>query len=121
SLVPLFAGEQFHRDKPLAWDYFNSLGEPKAAMRIGDFVILGHRVAPEIETYHRRENVNPMTMPIIKASELGRFELYDLRTDLTQTNDLATRQQERLAKYSQLLVDRHRDVRDEGPVWEFDD
>ncbi|MGC1272842.1 MAG: sulfatase-like hydrolase/transferase [Planctomycetaceae bacterium] len=119
SLVPLFAGERFAREKPLAWDYFNSLGDPKAVMRIDDYVVLGHRIAPDAETNHTRENVSPRTMEVIKAAQLGEFEMYDLRTDRAQTNDLATRQRDRLERYSRLLVDRHREVRDEGPVWKF--
>lgn len=119
SLVPLLAGEPFRREKPLMWDYFNSLGDPKAVIRIDDFAVLGHRISPDVETYHRRENVSPTTMPVIKASELGNFEMYDLRIDRAQTNDLASRQRDLLERYSRLLVDRHREVREEGPTWEF--
>ena len=119
SLLPLLAGEAFRRTKPLAWDYFNPLGDPTAAMRIGDYMILGHRVFPEIETHHRRENVSPLTMPIIKSSTLGNFELYDLRTDRAQTNDFATRHPDQLEEFSQRLSRHHREVREEGPTWEF--
>ena len=121
SLLPLFAGDPFRREKPLAWDYFNSLGDPKAVMRIGDFTILGRRVSPDAETNHTRENVSPRTMPVIKAARLGKFELYDLRTDRAQTNDLATRHRDQLEKFSQRLTRHHRGVREEGPVWEFPD
>lgn len=119
SLVPLLAGQPFERAKPLSWDYFNGLGEPKAAMRVGDYVVLGKRATPDVETRDVGGNVGPRTMPLIKSERLGRFELYDLRADVGQTHDLAVERPDLLDKYSRVLVLKHREVRDEGPVWEF--
>ncbi|HEX6984169.1 MAG TPA: sulfatase-like hydrolase/transferase, partial [Planctomycetaceae bacterium] len=76
SLVPLLAGEPFERERPLSWDYYNALGGPKAAMRVGDLSVLAKRATPDVETVDRRGgNVGPQTMPVIKSETLGGFEL----------------------------------------------
>jgi arylsulfatase A len=119
SLVPLLAGEPLERAKPLSWDYFNALGGAKAAMRIGNYSIIGKRATPNVETLDRQGNVGPRTMPVIKSETLGGFELYDLKSDIGQKHDLAAERPDLVEKYSRLLADKHREVRDEGPTWEF--
>lgn len=122
SLVPLLAGGKFERSTPLSWDYFNALGEAKAAMRIGDYSILGKRASPAVETVDRKGgNVSPATMPVIKSETLGGFELYDLPADVGQKRDLAAQRLELVAKYGKLLADKHREVREEGHTWTFPD
>lgn len=119
SLVPLLAGKPFERSKPLVWDYFNAIDGPKAAMRIDDHVLIGQRTFPHGIRTEGRGNVDPQTMPVIKAERIGRFELYNLRNDLGQKHDLATEKANLVEKLSPILVERHREVREEGPVWAF--
>jgi arylsulfatase A len=119
SLVPLLAGRPFERAKPLSWDYFNALGGPKAVMRIGDYTVLGKRASPKVETKDGQGNVSPKTMPIIKSETLGGFELYDVQADVGQTHDLAAERPDLVEKYAKHLAAKHREVRDEGPTWEF--
>jgi arylsulfatase A len=116
SFVPLLSGKEFARKKPLYWDYYAALGKPKAAMRVGDWMVLGHRSGPEVPL---GRNVNPKSMKVIKSARLGPFELYNLRDDPEQKVDLAARRPEKLAELSRLLIERHREVQKEGPVWTF--
>lgn len=119
SLVPMLAGESLERQEPLVWDYYNAIDGPKAAMRIGDYVLIGKRTFPQVVTMPGRGNVSPETMPVIKTERIGEFELYNLREDLGQKYDLAAEKGDFIEKYSPQLVERHREVREEGPVWEF--
>lgn len=119
SLVPLLAGERLDRRKPLYWSYVNALGKPKAAMRIGDYMILGARVGHEAEGEPNWGNINPFTMAVIKTERLGDFELYNLAEDIGQADNLAESQPDRLEKYARMLVERHRKVVADGPTWEF--
>ncbi|MDQ3332416.1 MAG: hypothetical protein M3552_17505, partial [Planctomycetota bacterium] len=100
---------------------FNALGGAKAVMRLGDFTLLAKRAAPDVETTDGRgnPNVSPVTMPIIKTETLGGFELYDVTNDIGQTHDLAASKPDFVAKHAPQLVKKHREVRDEGPTWEF--
>lgn len=120
SLVPLLTGQSFERKKPLYWDYFNALGGPKAVMHIGNFTLLAKRESPEIETTDGRGNVSPETMPVIKSETLGGFELYDVKADVGQKNDLASSNKDFVGSHAAQLVKKHHEVRDEGPTWEFE-
>ena len=116
SAVSVLAGQPVQRARPLYWHYYRALGVPKAAMRIGDWMILGHRAAGP-DTPGR--NVEPASMAVIAAEELTQFELYNLKSDLAQQHDLAEANSQRLQEMRKLLVARHREVRDEGVKWEF--
>ena len=120
SLVPLLTGRPFERKKPLYWDYFNALGGPKAVMHLGDYTLLAKRETPQTATTDGRENVSPITMPIIKSERLGGFELYNVKDDIGQQHDLAGAMVEFVKQHGPKLVKKHREVRDEGPTWDFD-
>ena len=116
NAVAILDGEPVQRPRPLYWHYYRALGVPKAAMRIGDWMILGHRAAGP-ETPGR--NVDPASMAVIAAEELAGFELYNLKSDLAQQHDLADQEPQRLQEMRKTLVARHREVREEGVRWTF--
>ena len=114
SLTPLFKGEDIIRETPLFWFFYRV--KPAAAMRHGDWVILGYLDDP-IE-----KHTHPLTapdMPMIKSAPLHRFELYNLKDDPMQEKDLSTSQPERLSELSKRMKAIHREVVDEGPVWDL--
>jgi arylsulfatase A len=116
SFVPLLEGKPVVRSKPLFWHYYRALGEPKAALRQGEWMLLAHRAGPEKGL---GRNVNPMSMQVIKEARLGKMELYHLGKDLSQKEDLAEKQPEKVKELSRLLIERHREVQKEGETWEF--
>ena len=116
SAVAVLSGQPVQRDRPLYWHYYRALGVPKAAMRIGDWMILGHRAAgPQTPG----GNVDAASMAVIAAEELTQFELYNLKDDLSQQRDLAASEPQRLQEMRKTLVARHREVREEGVKWTF--
>ena len=119
SLVPLMAGKPFERETPLYWSYINSLGKPTAAMRIGDYLILGTPVQDQAAGRSHGRNVNPKSMRYFKTEELSDFQLYNVAEDIGQKDDLAESDPERMKEYAARLVERHREVQQEGPTWEF--
>lgn len=114
SLAPLLDGQPLNRQTPLYWQYYRSIGEPKAAMRIGDYVILGKWDGPELPA---GAGVAAGDCEIIKAAKLNGFELYNLKTDLAQKHDLAATEPEKLKELSGLLVAKYQEVQKQGPVW----
>lgn len=81
SLTPLLRQSGSLPDRPLFWHYphyGNQGGSPGAAVRRGDW-------------------------KLIEFFEDGRMELYDLRNDLAERNDLAAEHQEKLRELSTLL------------------
>lgn len=116
SAVSILSGQPVQRKRPLYWHYYRALGVPKAAMRIGDWMILGHRSAGP-NTPGR--NVDAASMAVIAAEELTEFELYNLKSDLAQQHNLAATEAQRLQEMRKTLVARHREVREEGVKWQF--
>jgi len=55
----------------------------------------------------------------LKRTELDRFELFNLRTDLSQSTDLSAEEPERFASMRSRLTRLHAEVVAEGPEWEF--
>jgi len=93
SLVPLFAGRPLARTKPLYWQYDRAIGgQNQIALRDGDWKLLAN-------------------------ADLSRFELYNLRSDISEKRDLAASEPERLAALSAKLRQLHAEVKAEGPTW----
>ncbi|MGA1779770.1 MAG: arylsulfatase, partial [Planctomycetota bacterium] len=113
--TPLLEGRAFDRDRPLYWHYYRALGDPKAALREGRWMILASRVGPPA----LGRNINERSMAAIKGERLERFELYDLSRDPAQQQDLAAVHPELLERLKRRLLERHAEVREEGVRWEF--
>jgi arylsulfatase A len=117
SLLPLLLeGQALARQTPLFWFFYRVT--PAAAMREGDYVLLGYLDDPIAKHTH------PLTapdMPMIKSAPLHRFELYNLREDLAQTKDLSTEETKRFDRMTARMQALHRKVVAEGPSWELGD
>lgn len=117
SLLPALDGKPLRRRKPLYWHYYNALGRPKAALRSGNWKILGipDRATP-------RPSGGPFQpaedMRFIKEARLVEFELYDLTADPGERNDLAAREPQRRRKLAEQLVAFYREVQARCPTWE---
>jgi len=85
-------------------------------MRVGDWMILGSRAGGP-KTPGR--NVDTESMKVISTEQLVSFELYNLREDLAQEHDQADQEHELVSDLRQRLIQRHREVRDEGVKWRF--
>lgn len=114
SFVSVFEGQAVQRSVPLYWHYFRSIGKPKAAMRVGDWMILGHTDSPELGP---GASVHPGDMETIKNSKLVGFELYNLKSDVAEQNDLSQQEPQRLAELSKMLVKKYQEVQQAGPYW----
>jgi arylsulfatase A len=108
SFAGLLRGEtHVKRTTPLYWHYVHALGEPRAALRVGDWMILGKWKAG-----------TPKTIAAAKQAKLAGFELYNLRDDVAQTKDLAAQEPERLKELSAQLVKKYEEVQAAAPVWD---
>ena len=115
SLLPIFSNAPVARSKPLFWHYFRSIGAPKAALRLGDWTILGHW---DQEKLGPGGSLHPGDMNIIKQAELIDFELFNLRNDLAQEKNLAQHAEAQRETLARQLQQEYRTVRDEGPSWQ---
>lgn len=93
SLLPLFAGRDITRSKPLYWQYDRAIGgENRVALRDGDWKLLAN-------------------------ATLSKFELYNLRQDRSEKQDLAASEPAKVAELSAKLKALHAEIKSEGPSW----
>ena len=85
------------------------------AMRVGDHVILGHWDGAQLRP---GSSLHPGDMKIIKSAKLVDFELYNLRDDLGEKQNLAAQSPELLEKLSQMLRRKYAEVQQEGFSWQ---
>jgi arylsulfatase A len=93
SLLPLFSGEMVSRSKPLYWQYDRAIGGPnRVAMRDGDWKLLAN-------------------------TDLSKFELYNLKTDISEAHDLASAEPSKVAELATEMRRLHAEIKAEAPVW----
>lgn len=114
SIIPLLEGRTISRTTPLYWQYNRAASEPKVAMRIGEWKILGRLDSPPLKP---SADLTSEEMTVIKTARLQSFELYNLRDDPGETLDLAAREPERLESLSARLRTMFREVQAECPTW----
>lgn len=115
SIVPLFDNKPLTRQQPLCWHYYRSISGPKAAMRIGDFMILGSWEQDVLPS----GTVQKGDMEILKTRKLVSFELYNLKNDIGQQTNLAGKEPERIAEMRNKLVRFYTDLQDQMPDWDL--
>jgi arylsulfatase A len=94
NFLPIFEGKKINRKTPLYWRYDKATSKPfTVAMRQGDWKILAD---------------NQMT----------KFELYNLRQDPAEKQNLAESEPRRLETMKKVLAKLHAEIDAEGPKWE---
>lgn len=114
NITPIFERRPVERRTPLFWIYYRALSAPKAAMRIGDWKIVAHWDGPLKPT---SGNVSEEAMTLIKTAQLTDFQLYNLRSDIGERNDVADEHPEQLRQMTDRLIELYRSVQTEGPSW----
>ncbi len=114
SLLPAVEGKPIARKTPLYWHFNAAQGEPKVAMRDGDWKILARLTGPETKP---GGGIQAADQRALKTAEVTGFELYNLREDIGEKTDLAAGEPERLKEIAAKLRRMYREVRDESPTW----
>jgi arylsulfatase A len=115
SLVSLLDNKPLQREQPLFWHYYRSISGPKAAMRVGDYMILGSWEQEQLPS----GTVQKGDMEILKGRKLVSFELYNLKDDITQQHNLADKEPQRLAEMRDKLVKFYTQIQEQMPVWDL--
>lgn len=93
SFLPIFRGKRLERKVPLYWRYDKAISKPfTVAMRQGDY-------------------------KIVADSDMTQFELYNLRSDIAEKNNIAEKEPRRLAAMKKVLAKLHAEIDAEGPKW----
>jgi len=115
SILPALTGQTVERTVPLYWHFLRASSKTKVAMRVGDWKLLATLDIPDLKP---SADLLPEEMRAIKTAELATFELYNLKTDVGESRDLANSEPERLAQLSAQMKSMYHEVREESPVWE---
>lgn len=115
SLLPLFDGKPLRRDRPLFWYFYRT--RPAAAMRSGDWSLVGYHETrvPSSHALSREQ------MRWLKETPLTRFELFNLREDIGQQENVAEQHPQKFEQMKEEMIKLHREVVDEGPMWFSDE
>jgi arylsulfatase A len=118
SLVPLLLGKTWERRQPLFWHYLGGVDNRQAALRDGDWKIVG--AWDQNPKMPAGATLRPGDVPMMKQSRLVGFELYNVARDPAEKEDLSTAEPRRLAELSQALQSRYAEILAQGPYW-FED
>ncbi|MHB8901953.1 MAG: sulfatase/phosphatase domain-containing protein, partial [Thermoguttaceae bacterium] len=113
SLLPILDGKPIPRTTPLYWHFNLATGEPKVAIRVGDWKLL----ATLDRTFARTNDLTEEEERNFKQAEPAAFSLYNLRRDIGETTDLAAAEPARLDQLKALLETKYHEVRAESPRW----
>jgi len=111
SVVPLFTGGKVIRHRPQCWifptEYYYI---PHMAMREGDYAIVG---------WFNEKTGAQTHMEWVKSARLARFELYNLKKDLDESENLSGKEPERLKTMAARMRELWREIQAEGPTWNW--
>ncbi len=113
NVLPALEGLAVQRRTPLYWQFNGSMGEPRVALRVGEWKLLA-TLAPASS---RLRDLDEQSEREIKEAELQRFMLYNLRLDIGEQNDLASSEPAKLDELRLKLEAIYREVRNETPLW----
>lgn len=114
SLLPALEGRPVIRGKPLLWLYGWALGGPRLAMREGDWKLCA---TWDVPADAMGGPADARSVRGIKAAKLSGFELYNLREDVGEKNDLAARDPQRVSEMAARLRALFADVQKNCPEW----
>lgn len=116
SVVSLLKTGEMQREKPLIWAFYDALNDKYVAMRFGDWKIIA-RIKVDGEYMGHIHNLYDGNIDMVKGAELVDHELYNMKSDMNESSDLATSNSEKLQEMILLLEKEYKALLDESHVW----
>jgi arylsulfatase A len=120
-LPALIDGESVERTRPMLWWLWHARGGFEVAMRDGDYKLLA-TMMPQGDPGNIADARQPSgwtIMEFIRKAELGRFEMFNLRSDPSETSNVATAEPQRFEQLRKRMIALHAEIRGEGPEYEL--
>jgi len=114
SILGVIEGKPARPGRPLYWFFYRT--KPSIAVRQGDWTLVAYLEAADHRFSH---SIDARAMAYLKKAKPVRFELYNMRSDVRQRDNLASREPRVLEAMKRTLLDLHQDVVAEGPVWRW--
>ncbi|MAS91740.1 MAG: arylsulfatase [Verrucomicrobiales bacterium] len=114
SLIPLFNGDELVRETPLYWHFNRARSSVKVAIREGDWKLVARIDRPDLKP---SGGITAEDIETNANAELTGFELFNVREDVAEENDLSKEETARFEGMKEAMVEMYHEVRDESPVW----
>ncbi|MFY0686460.1 MAG: sulfatase-like hydrolase/transferase [Cyclobacteriaceae bacterium] len=116
SVTSLFNNRTFNRTKPLTWGFYNALNEHQVAMRDGDWKILA-RLRNDTTYVPMINNLYHGNEALVKESDLVDYELYNLKDDRGEANELSESNREEFMRMKRLLQQEYASLLEGSHIW----
>jgi arylsulfatase A len=118
NLLPHLRGQPLERPQPLFWYFYNPYTDKEdnmavAVLRDGDYSL----VATDEDVQRESHTFRVEHMPVVKGREFDRMELFNLRDDPGQSQDISAEEPEIFERMKTQLRERVQDALQEGPDW----
>jgi len=121
SFTSLLNTGGFNRSKPLIWVFYNAINGHRVAMRKGDWKIMA-RLMTDNGELRQINNLADSNIDLIKSAQLTDYVLFNLKEDVNESENLATKKPEVFedmknqlnSEYKELLKDSHVWIRNEA-------
>ncbi|MCA9038892.1 MAG: sulfatase-like hydrolase/transferase [Planctomycetaceae bacterium] len=114
SLLPILTDEPIKRETPLYWHFNFATSEVKVALRDRNWKLVATLTGPNFGgTSHITEERNHS----IKHAKLKEFELYNLKKDIAESDNLSTTKPKRFRKMRQQMEKLYAEIQEETPLW----
>jgi arylsulfatase A len=114
SFTPVLVDKPIARKKPLYWQFNRAKSEAKVAIRDGDWKLVASLTEP---SPNLGADITADEIRQIKTVGLTNFELYNLREDIAESNDLAGSRSDVLDALKQKMLATYEQVQAEAPEW----
>jgi len=116
SLLPLLHGDKkLTRSTPLFWHFYGGTDNKQVAVRDGKWkLVAGWDGDPKTG---QGGSYRPNIVPLMRASKLVTFELYNVSTDIGETTEVSKENPEIFNRLKTFAQDRYAEVLAEGPDW----
>lgn len=114
SFAPLFEDQPIERKTPLYWHFLRASSDVKVAMREGPWKILAKVDGVDLKP---GADITKEEAEAFKTAKLTGFELYNLESDVAETQQLLEREPERFETMKAKLIAMYHEVREESPTW----
>jgi arylsulfatase A len=117
----LLENKPVRRERPMMWWLWHARGGYEVAMREGDYKLLA-TMLPQADPGSIADAKQPegwTIMQFIKQAELGRFEMFNLTRDPSETTNLAKSEPKRFKSLKLDMINLFTEIQAEGPEYQL--
>ncbi|MDE5419068.1 sulfatase-like hydrolase/transferase [Labilibaculum sp. DW002] len=116
SITSLIKTGKKERSKPLIWAFYDAINEHRVAMRVDDWKIMC-RLKSDTAYIGHIHNLYEGNEKLMKEAELVDFELYDMKKDMGETENVAKDYPQVYNEMIEQLKVEYKELLEESHIW----